>query len=158
MIRQYRIFCKVLKFKKTSSGSQGQGTSIPAKYSISCPVCGSTGNCIPHGKYQRSVIDYEGGRVVYGRVEIKRGWWNSFANAMPSPRPCSTIGRRCFWRTGCFIKKRRVPFFNAAGTRRFSAAPFFELDTFLGSHTKSEFLPVLRRVMLGKTSTRRSCP
>lgn len=37
-----------------------------------CPVCGSRGNCAAHGGYTRSLIEYEGGKVVYRRVRIKR--------------------------------------------------------------------------------------
>lgn len=39
---------------------------------MTCPVCKSRGNCAGHGSYTRSVIDFEGGRTVYRRVEIKR--------------------------------------------------------------------------------------
>lgn len=37
-----------------------------------CPSCGSRGNCVPHGKYTRSIIEYEAGKVVYRTVEIRR--------------------------------------------------------------------------------------
>lgn len=37
-----------------------------------CPACGSKGNCIPHAGYKRSLINFEGGKVVYGCVKIKR--------------------------------------------------------------------------------------
>lgn len=40
--------------------------------SLACPACGSRGNCVPHGRYRRSVIDFEGGKAVYSVVEIKR--------------------------------------------------------------------------------------
>lgn len=37
-----------------------------------CPVCGRRGSWQAHGQYERSVIDYESGRVVYGKVKIRR--------------------------------------------------------------------------------------
>lgn len=37
-----------------------------------CPVCASRGNCAPHAGYTRSLIEYEGGKVVYRRVRIRR--------------------------------------------------------------------------------------
>ena len=37
-----------------------------------CPSCGSRGNCVPHGSYRRSLIEWERGQVVYNSVEIKR--------------------------------------------------------------------------------------
>lgn len=39
---------------------------------MTCPVCRSRGNCTAHSRYTRSLIDFEGGRTVYRRVEIKR--------------------------------------------------------------------------------------
>ena len=72
MIRQYTMFCKVLTFKKTGKKWYGQNMSISGKHSITCPACGSRGNCAAHGSYRRSLIDYEGGKVVYGTVAIRR--------------------------------------------------------------------------------------
>lgn len=37
-----------------------------------CPWCGSRGNCVAHGSYWRSVIDWRCGQVVYNSAEIKR--------------------------------------------------------------------------------------
>lgn len=46
--------------------------SAPPRQTISCPACGSRGNCIPHAGYRRSLIDLEGGAVVYTSLEVKR--------------------------------------------------------------------------------------
>ena len=35
-------------------------------------MCGSKENCVPHGRYRRSLIDVEESKVVYGVAEIKR--------------------------------------------------------------------------------------
>lgn len=72
MIRQYTIFCKVLTFKKRGRKWYGQDMPISGKHSITCPVCGSTGNCAAHGSYRRSLIYYERGKVEYGTVAIRR--------------------------------------------------------------------------------------
>lgn len=47
------------------------------EYSMTCPSCGSRGNCVPHGSYRRSLIEWERGQVVYDSVEIKRVWCGS---------------------------------------------------------------------------------
>ena len=43
-----------------------------AKRAQVCPVCGRHGSWQAHGQYEQSVIDYESGRVVYGRIKIRR--------------------------------------------------------------------------------------
>ena len=35
-------------------------------------MCGCRGRWLAHGQYEGSVIDYESGRVVYGRMKIRR--------------------------------------------------------------------------------------
>lgn len=72
MIRQYRMFCKVLTFKRTGGKSKGKDMPVAGKHSVTCPSCGSTGNCAAHGSYRRSLIDFEEGKVVYGVVEVQR--------------------------------------------------------------------------------------
>ena len=49
-----------------------QYAAIEAGRGMACPSCGSRGNCVPHGSYRRSLIEWECGRVEYGSVEIKR--------------------------------------------------------------------------------------
>lgn len=68
MIRHYTIFCKVFSIKTSIS----KGLWVPPAGVLVCPVCGSRGNCVPHGRYRRSLIDLEEGKVVYSVAEIKR--------------------------------------------------------------------------------------
>ena len=70
MIRHYTLICKLLSLKKT--GLHAEDTASRTNRSMVCPTCGSKGNCIPHARYRRSLIDLEGGKVVYSVVEIKR--------------------------------------------------------------------------------------
>lgn len=37
-----------------------------------CPHCKSTGNCTPHASYERSLVSFEHGKVVYRRLIIPR--------------------------------------------------------------------------------------
>jgi hypothetical protein len=37
-----------------------------------CPHCKSNGNCIQHASYERSLVSFEGGRVVYRRLLVLR--------------------------------------------------------------------------------------
>ncbi len=72
MIRDYKIFCKVFSTKKSAWKQCAEQTSLSGRGRIACPVCKSRGNCAAHGSYTRSLIDFEAGRTVYRRVEIKR--------------------------------------------------------------------------------------
>lgn len=71
MIRHYTLFCKLLHTKK-SARKMLEDYSGPPRQTISCPVCGSRGNCVSHAGYRRSLIDFEGGAVVYTSIEVKR--------------------------------------------------------------------------------------
>ena len=37
-----------------------------------CPCCGSTGNCNPHGSYERFAIDFQYGKPTDNRITIQR--------------------------------------------------------------------------------------
>lgn len=37
-----------------------------------CPSCHSKGNLIPHGSYQRNIIDFADGRTTYRKISVKR--------------------------------------------------------------------------------------
>ena len=37
-----------------------------------CPCCGSTGNCSPHGSYERFAIDFQCGKPTDNRITIQR--------------------------------------------------------------------------------------
>ena len=72
MIREKRLFCKLIKIKKSSQQLYAEEKYLHAKRAQVCPVCGRRGSWQAHGQYERSIIDYESGRVVYGRVKIRR--------------------------------------------------------------------------------------
>ena len=72
MIRQYTIFCKLFLLKKRSQELYAEHSANLAEGQIVCPSCGSRGNCTGHGKYERGFIDYEEGKAVYRRLEVKR--------------------------------------------------------------------------------------
>ena len=72
MIRHWALVCKLFSLKKSSLESYAQYAARPVGRCLACPVCGSKGNCVPHGSYKRVLIDVEHGKVSYGSVEIKR--------------------------------------------------------------------------------------
>lgn len=72
MIRYYTLFCKLFSSKIWTGKQAGECTECRMRESIVCPACGSRGNCAAHGSYSRSLIDFEGGKVVYRTVEIRR--------------------------------------------------------------------------------------
>ena len=72
MIRGKRLFCKLIKIKKSSQQLYVEEKYLHAKRAQVCPVCGRHGSWQAHGQYEQSVIDYESGRVVYGRIKIRR--------------------------------------------------------------------------------------
>lgn len=72
MIRHWTLFCKLFSLKKSSLELYAEYTAYPAGLGMACPICGSKGNCVPHGSYKRILIDVEQGKVSYGSVEIKR--------------------------------------------------------------------------------------
>lgn len=60
------MFCKLFCGKKSNH------ISTLAEGRLISPSCGSLGNSGRHGRYTRSVIDYEKGRVVYRKMEVER--------------------------------------------------------------------------------------
>ena len=72
MIRHWALVCKLFSLKKSSLELYAQYAARPVGQGLACPVCGSKGNCVPHGSYKRVLIDVEHGKVSYGSVEIKR--------------------------------------------------------------------------------------
>ena len=72
MIRHWVLVCKLFSLKKSSLELYAQYAARPVGQGLACPVCGSKGNCVPHGSYKRVLIDVEHGKVSYGSVEIKR--------------------------------------------------------------------------------------
>ena len=72
MIREKRLFCKLIKIKKSAQQLYVEEKYLRTKREQVCPVCGRRGSWQAHGQYERSVIDCESGRVVYGRIKIKR--------------------------------------------------------------------------------------
>lgn len=72
MIREKRLYCKLIKIKKSACQLyEGEGV-VCANRRQACPVCGRRGSWQAHGQYERNVIDYETGRVVYGKIKIRR--------------------------------------------------------------------------------------
>ncbi len=61
-----------------------------------CPWCGSSGNCTSCGSYTRSIIDFSGGKAVYGKVCVLRlacsGCGHTHAVLPDSIIPYSTYG------------------------------------------------------------------
>lgn len=72
MIRYHRLFYKLFSTKKSVGKLNAEHTALSERTAMVCPACSSRGNCAPHASYTRSLIDFEGGRVVYRRVEVKR--------------------------------------------------------------------------------------
>lgn len=72
MIRQHKLFCKLFSTKISTKGICAEDAAFWECGTMVCPVCASRRNCVPHGGYTRSLIEYEGGKVVYGRVQIRR--------------------------------------------------------------------------------------
>ena len=72
MIRYHRLFCKLFSTKISAGDLYAEHTDLKELGMMACPACGSRGNCAPHASYTRSLIEYEGGEVVYHRVKIRR--------------------------------------------------------------------------------------
>ena len=66
------MFCKLFSAKKGIEKTRAENRGPQRDQHQECPSCGSRGNCVPHGKYTRSVIEYEAGKAVYRSVEIRR--------------------------------------------------------------------------------------
>ena len=72
MIRQYTLFCKLVNTKKSARELYEEYPGPSGVQTMLCPVCGSRGNCRVYAAYQRSLVDMEGGRVVYATITVKR--------------------------------------------------------------------------------------
>lgn len=72
MIRYNTVFCKLISTKKSISELYADSMFSPKGQAVVCPVCGSSGNCVPHGSYRRCVVDYIGGKVVYSSIKVRR--------------------------------------------------------------------------------------
>ena len=72
MIREKRLYCKLIKIKKSARQLYEAEKRLCASSRQACPMCGCRGRWLAHGQYEGSVIDYESGRVVYGRMKIRR--------------------------------------------------------------------------------------
>ena len=46
--------------------------ALPSVQVMPCPVCGSRGNYTVHGGYPRSLVDLEGGKVIYATITVQR--------------------------------------------------------------------------------------
>ena len=72
MIRRFFAFGK-LNLQNSSDFqffSDSMGSFCPGRQR--CPHCKSTGNCIRHASYERGLVSYENGRVVFRRLVILR--------------------------------------------------------------------------------------
>ena len=65
MIREKQLFCKLIKIKKSSRQMYEEWNGQCTSSRRACPVCGCRGSWQTHGRYERSIIDYESGQVVY---------------------------------------------------------------------------------------------
>lgn len=72
MIRYYTLFCKIFSTKKSSCELYEKLLSSSFRKAMTCPVCGSCGNCAPHGSYRRCVVDFVGGKTVYTSIRVRR--------------------------------------------------------------------------------------
>lgn len=72
MIREKQLFCKLIKIKKSSRQMYEEWNGQCTGSWWACPVCGCRGSWQTHGRYERNIIDYESGQVVYGRIQIRR--------------------------------------------------------------------------------------
>ena len=57
MIREKRLFCKLIKIKKSAQQLYAEEKYLRTKREQVCPVCGRRGSWQAHGQYERSVID-----------------------------------------------------------------------------------------------------
>ena len=72
MIRNFSLFCKLIRIK-TSSDSLFSAVMDSCSHILQeCPSCHSKGNLIPHGSYRRNIIDFTAGKTTYRKISVKR--------------------------------------------------------------------------------------
>lgn len=72
MIRENRLFCKLIRIKKSCLQLYEAEQSMQARWPGACPACGCHGRWAEHGWYERSLIDHIGGKTVYSKIKVRR--------------------------------------------------------------------------------------
>lgn len=72
MIRKNSLFCKIFRIKKSSVQIFNEYMLSYSWKGETCPWCGSKGNCVSHGFYTRSMVDFVRGKTVDGEVNVLR--------------------------------------------------------------------------------------
>ncbi len=72
MIRKNSLFCKLLRVKKTSARLFQECMERFSCSEERCPYCQAKEACVPHGYYERNIIDFIKGKTFYSKVCVLR--------------------------------------------------------------------------------------
>lgn len=72
MIRKFELFCNLNRINKSDLQLFTEATKSITISNLTCPTCGARHSCVSHGRYNRSLIAINAGRVAIHEIHVSR--------------------------------------------------------------------------------------